>query len=552
MIYTFNHILLILDNTANDYIEFKNKYKGLKNTKTQENYCNEVIGKRLTCLSNEYNNMKEKVFNNDTNKINYIIITDNNKTDQEWKTAYQKLIIQFTDFNFNRLASKQINMAPPVIHYIYTLNNIIKDMCIIYNRILLKEQKQKTEYKQPVWTLQNNIQENIDKNISTIFYDNCPNFLKSNIELNFKTKNIFDKKINFLSNTVIVTITGVGTQENELIVHINPNNSHMQKNTISPNSTQSTTSTASASSINTKLEEKKELIGYHFPYNSNIPDNLNFDTTLMSIISSVRFLTGVIGDSINAGVNAFRLSFKISNNGCKNRMLLLAEKLKFFSDMKWTENIEIYCMSHGSLITNGAILKMKTLGWDISKIRIIAMSSPRQIIKDIVPRGCINFYHMKDPFWNTFSSPFLPFKVPSVISEEKNKQKILLKSNENDVYNEYIDGINKNCIILHPYNNIYLNKVVSAVPWALCFKKITDDDWADITNITEYKKRIDEIQYINYHMDFKMLYPLFEDENFKYLQSIIDSIYNFKKISSKKTKTKLEGTEISFDNTTTI
>jgi hypothetical protein len=125
---------------------------------------------------------------------------------------------------------------------------------------------------------------------------------------------------------------------------------------------------------------------------------------------------GILSDIKNVIGNSTSLKFNFNNaKGRSKKLSILIENiiLKGFFD-----NIEIICMSHGTLVTHRAILLLKINNIDTEKIRIFAMSAPRYLPKDLVKKCVYNAYHEEDHFMTIFKLGIL-FKIPKITEADK-------------------------------------------------------------------------------------------------------------------------------------
>ena len=218
-----------------------------------------------------------------------------------------------------------------------------------------------------------------------------------------------------------------------------------------------------------------------------------------------------------------------SMDGTYGRFKELSEIIQKYIE----DNREVYVIgkSYGSVIVYGALLRLKATAYSkLHRIKkVVALTPPRYLPDTLLPQKCINIYHEKDPYYQTYTSGFLGkianklfnFKVPKFDNKtlgETDPERFIKTGNS----------------VLIKDNNAYdflAAHYVCAANWST-IKCDKVDNFISLSNIINQKKTT-----WHYHISPCMMYPCFTYNSINTLYIIEDEITHTYRDHEKYKKT---------------
>jgi hypothetical protein len=201
---------------------------------------------------------------------------------------------------------------------------------------------------------------------------------------------------------------------------------------------------------------------------------------------------------------------ELTFNGSRLRMYKLANLIqKCLNNATDAQRVTIICVSHGTIITHGAILRAKIMGeCDLSKLNVICLSSPKMPPKNLVPNDkCVNVYFKTDTYLKVFQN-FKFFNVPRINDLNTNKEALYHYDNTHQ------------CYIINDTNTFYSLNMDNYRTNYLEKKKPKADKLAEISDFLKYIiKKTDSVNYN--HTNFEMMFPFINFYNIKLLNYYI-------------------------------
>lgn len=247
----------------------------------------------------------------------------------------------------------------------------------------------------------------------------------------------------------------------------------------------------------TYADQKKDIV-YFFDYDTNGIIKDAWDA--YKDIKSIKKL-----EKPNIQKSISELKF----NGSRLRMYKLSSLIKkCIINAKENQRVTIICVSHGTIITHGAILRTKIMGeCDLSKLNVVCLSSPKMPPKNLVPNDkCVNVYFKKDTYLKVFKG-FKYFDVPRIKDENINKDALY-----------YYDDKTQ-CYIINNTNTFY---ALNMDNYLTDYTKSLKSPEVPL-NLGKFLKHIiKKTDSVNYnHTNFEMMFPFIKYINIKFLNYYI-------------------------------
>lgn len=243
----------------------------------------------------------------------------------------------------------------------------------------------------------------------------------------------------------------------------------------------------------TYADQKKDIV-YFFDYDTN-----GIIKDAWDAYKDIKTIKKLEKPSIQKPISELKF------NGSRLRMYKLSSLIqKCIINAKENQRVTIICVSHGTIITHGAILRTKIMGeCDLSKLNVLCLSSPKMPPKNLVPNDkCVNVYFKKDTYLKVFKG-FNFFDVPRIKDENINKEALYYYDNKTQ------------CYIINDTNTFY---ALNMDNYLTDYTKSLKSPEVPL-NLGQFLKHIiKKTDSVNYnHTNFEMMFPFIKYLNIKFL-----------------------------------